>query len=469
MYKEHCECCAPEEEGLRFVSADNLYYYTELMNRFVSDQVKDELNEFIDDISVEGDGIVIRFSDGTKKVLPLEACKCSFSDVADASKDAASKTAATPKALANAVKTLQDAINAKKANPADLAGEGLQVKDNKLAVKPDALIKANGGLAVDNNGDIYVDFTKLPASEIEKVMKTLKVPIWVETNKYRNWYVDKNHANASDEIDEGRGQSKDKPFKTISACVKHVCENYNVNAYSVTININEGEYLESLALGSYSVTTGKILFVPYPDAEVSVKRVAPSGYTVTIFQGEFEFLNIAIVSELSAEVAVPTEGGCVSCQSYGKGTFHNCKFVYVDASEEKAIANFSVYMVVATKNGSVEIKGATEITANTGNYTPSIFVATNNGVLGFGGSSVSQEQATTTINGEAVALFRGWRAASIIVYTGTINDPKFVGNLAARKCLLATNACVYAYAGMLDMPNLTEGVQNPEQYAVYFE
>lgn len=476
MYKEHCECCAPEEEGLRFVSADNLYYYTELMNRFVSDQVKDELNEFIDDISVENDGIVIRFSDGTKKVLSLDACKCAFSDAtSDMDHDASSKVAATPKAVAilnNALHGYVDSLSKRIdaiSTPKIAANGGLAVGSNgELSVKSSDLIKANGGLAIDNNGDIYVDFTKLPASEIEKVMKTLKVPVWVEAGKYRNWYVDKNHANASDEIDEGRGQSKDKPFKTISACAKYVCDNYNVNAYSVAININEGEYLESLSLGSYSVTTGRISFIPYPDAEVTIKRVASAGYTVAVQQGSYQFRNITLITELDANVTAPSEGGCAMMSQYANVTFDGCKFIYNDVSESDG-ARFSGYVVVAGTNATADLRGASEISVNSVNYNATVFTASNGGSLAFTGSNASQEAATTTINGTALALLRGWRNSSLTFYVGNTYNHKLVGDLAARKYSLATSTCVYSYPDACDMPNLTEGVEDPSQFAVYFE
>lgn len=68
-----------------------------------------------------------------------------------------------------------------------------------------------------------------------------------------------NQATGSDTLDNGRGESEDKPFKTIQAAVNYVCENYNISSHTLTIYI-EPPYddLSDLELPSYSASTGAI-------------------------------------------------------------------------------------------------------------------------------------------------------------------------------------------------------------------
>ena len=90
------------------------------------------------------------------------------------------------------------------------------------------LIQTGGGLMVDSQGKIYFDAESMDTSVFDKMLKALRMPKWLSGNLIL--HVDQNHAAAADTLDEGRGLSDAKPFKTIQAAVNFLCENFNVGA-----------------------------------------------------------------------------------------------------------------------------------------------------------------------------------------------------------------------------------------------
>ena len=70
-----------------------------------------------------------------------------------------------------------------------------------------------------------------------------------------------NGTTGSDTLDAGRGESADKPFQTIQACLNYVSSNYNLYIYNCTINITPGDYCKNkrLILPLYTKSTGRII------------------------------------------------------------------------------------------------------------------------------------------------------------------------------------------------------------------
>ena len=129
------------------------------------------------------------------------------------------------------------------------------VPDDQMQAIVLAMVQEGGGLAVDGKGQLYVDFASMPTDKFEAMLKSIRVPIWLTGNK--NFYV--NGETGADTLDSGRGESEEKPFKTIQACASYVCDNYNVSRYILTIHIAPGTYAP-FTLGSYSRSTGAIIF-----------------------------------------------------------------------------------------------------------------------------------------------------------------------------------------------------------------
>lgn len=170
-------------------------------------------------------------------------------------------------------------------------GGGLSVDENgqlyvDFASMPEELLRAivlsmvqeGGGLAVDEKGQIYVDFSSMPTDKFEAMLKSIRVPIWLTASK--NFYVD--GVSGSDTLDEGRGESESKPFKTLQAAVNYVTDNYNVSRYTVYINCKDVTESEQVVLPEYSRTTGVIVVRKYTslgdDVEYgAVIKTSPNG------------------------------------------------------------------------------------------------------------------------------------------------------------------------------------------------
>lgn len=142
--------------------------------------------------------------------------------------------------------------------------------DNNVVQKVVDSVKLGPGLVYGENNVINVDFSNMDKSDIEKMLKQIKVPIWLTGDK--RFYVNKDTGsdylgtdvnNAQyDGHSEERG-SKEWPFKTIQACANYVASTFNMYNRTATIVVSPGVYEESLSLGAYSSTTGVIQLEPW--------------------------------------------------------------------------------------------------------------------------------------------------------------------------------------------------------------
>lgn len=115
-------------------------------------------------------------------------------------------------------------------------------------------IDSTSGLVLNSSGQLSIDFSEMSSSNINNALKSLKVPIQLTASK--NFYVSQD--TGSDTLDDGRGESLSKPFKTIQACINYVTRNYNINTYAIGIHLEPGVYEESLTCGEFLRTTGYI-------------------------------------------------------------------------------------------------------------------------------------------------------------------------------------------------------------------
>ena len=140
-------------------------------------------------------------------------------------------------------------------------GDGLSITPQGLlsvliaSTSQAGLIKPRYGLKISKDGSLDVDFGDMPTDKFEALLKSIRVPIWLTKNK--DFYV--NGTTGSDTLDDCRGESEEKPFKTIQACASYVCDNYNVSRYTLTVHIAPGTYAP-FSLGGYSRSTGRIVF-----------------------------------------------------------------------------------------------------------------------------------------------------------------------------------------------------------------
>ena len=129
------------------------------------------------------------------------------------------------------------------------------VPDDQMQAIVLAMVQQGGGLAVDGTGKLYVDFASMPTDKFEKMLKSIRVPVWLSRNT--TIYVSPVGSNS---LDEGRGLTPEKPFASIKAAVDYVSTTYNLYNYKVTISVAPGDYGRGLInLPSYSTTTGEII------------------------------------------------------------------------------------------------------------------------------------------------------------------------------------------------------------------
>lgn len=143
-------------------------------------------------------------------------------------------------------------------------GDGLAITPQGLlsvliaSTSQAGLVKPRYGLKIGEDGSLDVDFGDMPTDKFEELLKSIRVPIWLTKNK--SFYV--NGTTGSDVLDGGRGESAEKPFKTLQAALNYVSDNYNMSKFSASINIAAGYDNDSLVtLPLYNATTGGIEIV----------------------------------------------------------------------------------------------------------------------------------------------------------------------------------------------------------------
>lgn len=169
----------------------------------------------------------------------------------------------------------------------------------KIASETEAgIVKVTGddGITINGSGEIAVDFSQMPTNKFEDLLKTIRVPIWLTANK--SFYV--NGETGSDTLDDGRGLSASKPFKTISACVKYVTDTYNISSYILYITVAPGVYTERLQLGQYSATTGYINLRAQEQGTVTIQNLDDELTIATVSNSTWYIQNFTFDLKLSS-------------------------------------------------------------------------------------------------------------------------------------------------------------------------
>ena len=279
--------------------------------------------------------------------------------------------------------------------------------NGSLAGWKDAIINAiiasdgSGGLATDANGNMVVDFDQMPTDKFEALLKSLKMQIPLSHDT--PFYVDQNHANASDNINDiivsgvahKRGLERNYPFETIRACVEYVTQNYAVGKYHAIIYVASGTYQESITLPTFTRTTGyNILCAEDNDNPPTITNVGAATTPVRITGGTWYLRRLVVSCAFSDPAdgvphypgAVQADGGSTVVILYGcalsatytgaaSANAYDIRFVLADGGSSIGLATIAgyknslsctkgnathAYMIHALRGGKISVNASTD-------------------------------------------------------------------------------------------------------------
>lgn len=249
-----------------------------------------------------------------------------------------------------------------------------------------SMIQDGGGISVDSDGKLYVDFESMPTDKFENLLKSIRVPIWLTKNT--TFYV--NGTTGSDALDDGRGLSSSKPFKTIQACINYVVDNYNLSKYTAQILITAGTYkiTSTIELGKFTASTGSITLVGEYDENGPTTIIEGTDISLIRFRysGLFGLRNVKLIMHVTPDVGrfysaiITTQGATLDF-----GMFH----LEVNISGEFNDTARWLRLLHVDQSGTLNIRNVTDvlsrITINntaTGTYAGTVvdglFICSNN-------------------------------------------------------------------------------------------
>lgn len=192
-----------------------------------------------------------------------------------------------------------------------------------------AMTQQGGGLSVDGNGQLYVDFDSMPTDKFEALLASLKMQTPLTANKIL--YVDNVLGSDTITVDgvtrpvtiiDNHGGASD-PFATIQACVTYATSKYAIGEYLMAIRVitnydennNKIPYRENVTLPLYNRTSGNIRIAGYTTKVVNNQTVidppvvmSPQGSSTSLFHcigGTWHLRNLDFQC-IVAEPANPT-------------------------------------------------------------------------------------------------------------------------------------------------------------------
>ena len=248
-----------------------------------------------------------------------------------------------------------------------------------------------------------------------------------------------NGTTGSDVLDEGRGESADKPFATLQAAINYVAANYNLNTYDATINIAEGySNTSNIELQSFSTVSGNIT-ITGPDQDhpeyISIGHIqldASSNYMI-------RNLTIKPSNSNSFWQAVYATNGRIDLRN-----------VVIDISNTQ-VSSGSLYALYTEKNGVIRIYAVNNLDTKCGvtikvsenilsNYL--IILGSAGGEIQFSADIKIQGNATVTQTVMANNLGLISRTQSVYVNPGRLPLVTATGTITGRRYTCARNGII---------------------------
>lgn len=323
---------------------------------------------------------------------------------------------------------------------------GIVVSDSGAAVRvatttSPGIMQVGAGLAVTSQGDVSVDVGSMSSSQIELMKKQLRVQTLLTQNT--SFYVD--GSLGSDTLDDGRGLSTSKPFKTIQACINYVCSTYNLYVYNATIRIKAGfTYSEYITIPNFSTVLGKLILNSYGSGEAIIE----GGVVSYHYKGE-------VILDTGLTIRNSNTSHCTpgwidtwyGAAQFGAGHLGiNCS---IDATYNKYYT-YSYVVCCAEFGGTITIGGNTKLSGSCINF-----------VQAFGGTINIID--SFTINGEvvdfgAVALAR--LGGKIIVFNSPQGiAPVISGTVNGRRHVVDYNGVIWSNSSGVNLfPGSIDGI-----------
>ena len=310
-----------------------------------------------------------------------------------------------------------------------IVGDGLDVDPSGLL---SVAIQNGGGLALDPESGLYVDFSTMPTDKIEEVLKSLRLPKWLSADT--DFYV---RSDGNDEND-GLENSAGRAFRTVQGALDTITTNYNFGPHRVTLNVAAGSY-DKFRIPKFTASTGTLTISGAGEATV-IESDALYGVQST-YGSSAIIRNMQIHLNVVSSSNINSAGVQVSNSS--TITMHD---VVVVVNESTAIAS---HCIRATSGSTVYVAGGSSLVMNglsAGSALRGIHVASNAFVTQTGDIYMS---GVCTIGCEATQGGNFYKQSS--------GSPVITGSFTG-KCYYATlNATISTRGGAAYFPGTSAG------------
>ena len=261
-----------------------------------------------------------------------------------------------------------------------------------------------------------------------------------------------NGETGDDVLDEGRGLSESKPFRTAQAAINHICGGYDFQSYNCFLDLSEGAFPEFLVIPEFDTLTGQL-------------RIRGKGAEKTVIRGSIltRHSSGVVALEPSLTVLCPeqTTPGWVNSW-YGVASFGSGA-IDLACTVDAGISNPSLYKynVNGSQNlGAITIYPGTNLVGNTTNFLATIGASINIGNdFSISGSIVGNGAG-------AVARYGG----KILVFTKSdgVSFPVINGSVVGQRYFVDTNGVIIvAGQGENFFPGTVAGVADRNTGGVY--
>lgn len=322
------------------------------------------------------------------------------------------------------------------------------------------------GFKVNPDGTVSVDFSAMDTATINTIRKEMGVKIPLTAAK--NFYVDV--ATGSDTIDEGRGESAAKPFKTIQACVNYITGFYDLVRFNANVNVAAGTYNEFLTFADYSQSGGVIRLLA-SGGRVSLKAERSASNLVAVSRGVYEFVGFDF-EHITTTTASNAVTRAVYVHTYGNVHLYECSVKCTQ--KDTSISNIgSIHLVEANANGTLSFSRGCTFRVNAPGAAVYVFYGQNSGEFSVNYSNVASEVSYPTIvtaSRAATFIYMTTYSKFSMNVSNRTNKPDFKtgSTFTGKRYDVRIGAFVGTNSGGTEFfPGTTAGTVDSATYALY--